>query len=223
MANFFLAEPTVLTRPTSPPASLVSYIFIRVKELEEFLHDLDEEIDVFWRRVNRPGFTDISWRDRKLRRFGRLSLYWERKWNDLAYLLTQHGLLQKDYKEVTEFKRMRTHVILTPFEAECEKRAFPSPRHLALQYEAEKALGVASTPAPQPYTGGTELKRCSNDSSQDSLEGENIPALPTLGYGWGRFTTPLKTIRLRQPALVRPTAVKRRSTNLEGFLGCIVA
>ena len=81
----------------------VSYVFRRIKELEGFLQTLDEELPLFLRRVDEPGFQDVVWRDRSLLHFGRLSLLWEKKWNQLAKLLKRHDLLSRDTREVKSF------------------------------------------------------------------------------------------------------------------------
>lgn len=87
------------------PQELLSYVFQRIKEIEEFLHVLDEELSAFIRRVDQLGFEDILWRDQRLLHFGLLSLHRERQWMELALLLKEYGLLAKDTEEVKAFRR----------------------------------------------------------------------------------------------------------------------
>ncbi|TCD66308.1 hypothetical protein EIP91_001554 [Steccherinum ochraceum] len=180
MADVFLVDSSspapifkILSSPDDlPPTTrreLLSYIFIRIKQLDQFLNEIADETTFFLRRVDKSGFKDLAWRDRKLLHFGRLSLYWEEQWNELAQLLSQHRLLHRDLKEVNAFKRMRVYVLLQPFEVECKRRSIPFPRHMVNVYEAKKACDFAYPPNPTTkYFGGCDLRRCSTaSSSQD--------------------------------------------------------
>ncbi|THH29273.1 hypothetical protein EUX98_g4929 [Antrodiella citrinella] len=218
----FSVESHVDMGPTRPPPSLLSFIFIGIKQIEEFLINLDEETNAFLRRVDRDGFTDLTWRDRQLRHFGRLSLYWEKKWSDSARLLKEYDMLWRDFREVNAFRRMRIYVLLEPFEMECHKRGFPSPRHLALEYEAEKALSDITAAY---YVGGVDLRRCCNNSFRESRRDSSDSSVQeedTSEYEHSKLRIPRRRPCPRQVALQRKTVVKKKDVRLCLF-GCIVA